>query len=68
MDVRIKRHVKIRGLANPYDPAWEEYFERRQHKLAEQNLEGGKDVLFVEKAERSVSGLPTKNRWKDQMA
>ena len=25
----IKRHTKIRGNANPYDRAWEHYFERR---------------------------------------
>jgi RNA-directed DNA polymerase len=25
----IRRHVKIRGAANPYDPAWELYFEER---------------------------------------
>jgi RNA-directed DNA polymerase len=27
--VRVERHVKIMGAANPYDPAWEEYFEER---------------------------------------
>jgi RNA-directed DNA polymerase len=25
----IRRHVKVRGDANPYDPAWELYFEER---------------------------------------
>src|SRR5262249_15057611 len=25
----IRRHVKVRGEANPYDPAWELYFEER---------------------------------------
>ena len=25
----IRRHVKIRGAANPYDPSWELYFEER---------------------------------------
>lgn len=25
----IQRHVKVRGTANPYDPAWELYFEER---------------------------------------
>ncbi len=25
----IRRHVKIQGTANPYDPAWELYFEER---------------------------------------
>jgi Retron-type reverse transcriptase len=27
--VRIRRHVKVRGDANPYDPSWELYFEER---------------------------------------
>jgi RNA-directed DNA polymerase len=27
--VSIVRHVKIKGEANPYDPQWEPYFERR---------------------------------------
>ena len=27
--VPIKRHTKIRGEANPYDPAWESYYEKR---------------------------------------
>jgi RNA-directed DNA polymerase len=27
--VPIKRHTRIQGEANPYDPAWESYFEKR---------------------------------------
>jgi RNA-directed DNA polymerase len=27
--VAIRRHVKVQGAANPYDPAWELYFEER---------------------------------------
>jgi RNA-directed DNA polymerase len=27
--IRIERHTKIRAEANPYDPAWESYFEKR---------------------------------------
>src|SRR5439155_15687229 len=31
----IRRHVKVRGTANPYDPAWELYFETRlAHHMA----------------------------------
>ena len=26
----IERHVKVRGEANPYDPVYTEYFERRR--------------------------------------
>jgi RNA-directed DNA polymerase len=25
----IKRHTKVQQKANPYDPAWEDYFEAR---------------------------------------
>ncbi len=28
-DTQIRRHVKVLGAANPYDPAWELYFEER---------------------------------------
>jgi RNA-directed DNA polymerase len=28
-DTPIRRHVKIQGAANPYDPCWELYFEER---------------------------------------
>jgi RNA-directed DNA polymerase len=35
-DTTIRRHVQIRGVANPYDPAWEYYFEARlSAKLAD---------------------------------
>jgi RNA-directed DNA polymerase len=28
--VSIRRHLKVRGEANPYDPTWEPYYEERQ--------------------------------------
>jgi RNA-directed DNA polymerase len=28
-EIPIKRHVKIKAAANPYDPEWESYFEER---------------------------------------
>ena len=28
----IRRHIKICGAANPYDPAWEPYFEQRRFR------------------------------------
>jgi RNA-directed DNA polymerase len=31
--VKIIRHVKIRGLANPYDRDWQEYFARRKQAM-----------------------------------
>lgn len=42
-DVRIKRHIKIKGKANPYDPEWETYFESRMdRKVAETLKERGR--------------------------
>ena len=31
MTIPIKRHTKIRGEANPFDPGWTDYFERRKY-------------------------------------
>jgi RNA-directed DNA polymerase len=39
-DVSIQRHVKIQHGANPYDPAWEAYFERRLAARMEATLAG----------------------------
>ncbi len=38
MDTRIKRHTKIKGDANPYDPEWEFYFERRRDSKTTETL------------------------------
>jgi RNA-directed DNA polymerase len=43
-DVTIKRHVKIRAAANPYDPKWESYFEERL-ALQMKNSQIGYDKL-----------------------
>jgi len=29
-DTPIRRHIKIVGKANPFDPSWEEYFTKRE--------------------------------------
>ncbi|NTW70079.1 MAG: group II intron reverse transcriptase/maturase [Chlorobiaceae bacterium] len=31
-DTPIKRHVQIKGMANPHDPVWTRYFEARRNK------------------------------------
>ena len=46
-DVRIKRHVKVRGQANPYDPAWELYFERRLDVRMTHSLADRRHLLFL---------------------
>jgi RNA-directed DNA polymerase len=39
-DAPIRRHVKIKGEANPYDPKWEEYFEERLARIMYSDLKG----------------------------
>lgn len=43
----IRRHIKIRGKANPYDPEWETYFERRLDVQMESSLKGKRHLLFL---------------------
>ena len=38
--VKIRRHVKIQGNANPYDPSWERYFEERLSAQMANSLTG----------------------------
>ena len=46
-DVAIKRHVKIRATANPYDPSWETYFEERRSHQMKENLRGYDKLLSL---------------------
>lgn len=43
-NIPIKRHIKVRMDANPYDPQWETYFEKRIDTKMLSELKG-KDVL-----------------------
>lgn len=45
--VPIKRHTKIEGAANPYDPIWEVYFEKRRGAQMAQNLKGQRHLLYL---------------------
>jgi RNA-directed DNA polymerase len=45
MDVRIKRHIKIKGDANPYDPEWEIYFERRIDRKTTESLKDRRKIF-----------------------
>lgn len=44
-DVAIKRHIKIKSEANPYDPEWEVYFEERLGLKMLDNLKERKRLL-----------------------
>jgi RNA-directed DNA polymerase len=45
--VPIKRHAKIKGAANPFDPAWELYFEHRLGVTLAENLHGRRKLLSL---------------------
>jgi len=46
-DTPIRRHVKIQKDANPYDPAWEEYFECRDGFKMERSLRGRRQLITL---------------------
>ena len=43
----IKRHIKVKGLANPYEPQWEAYFERRLDLQMKNDLNGNRKLLHL---------------------
>ena len=45
--IPIVRHVKVKGEANPYDPAWEEYFEKRLDVKMANDLKGKRTLLYL---------------------
>ena len=46
-DVRIVRHTLIRHEANPYDPAWEGYFEERLYSKMQSTLAGRGKIYWL---------------------
>lgn len=53
-DVPIKRDIKVRGPANPYDPQWEAYFERRTDAKMMADLVGQQRLLRLWKEQRGL--------------
>ena len=45
--VPIQRHTKVKGEANPYDPAWEPYFETRLGVQMANTLKGRRQLLYL---------------------
>jgi len=43
----IRWHIKIKGAANPYDPAWELYFEKRLARKMAEDLKGRRQLLYL---------------------
>lgn len=45
--IPIIRHVKVRSAANPFDPAWESYFEKRMDAKMANDLRGKRKLLSL---------------------
>lgn len=52
--VKVERHTKIQGAANPYDPAWEMYFEERSGVKTERDLKGGRKLFALWKEQQGL--------------
>jgi RNA-directed DNA polymerase len=64
----IRRHVPIRGLANPYDPTWELYFEERLSAKMANDLQGRRAAQILWKKQGGKcpvcgQGLTGEDRW-----
>ena len=49
--VSIQRHTKLRGAANPYDPAWELYFDERLTRKMQSTLDGRDTIGYLWKTQ-----------------
>lgn len=50
----IRRHSKIVGAANPFDPAWEVYFEQRLGLKMVETLHGRKQLVYLWKEQNGI--------------
>jgi RNA-directed DNA polymerase len=50
----IRRHVKVRSDANPYDPAYETYFEKREGDHMRDTFRGSRFLRFLWSEQRGL--------------
>ena len=50
----IKRHIKIKADANPYDPTWELYFEERLSYQMEHTLRGSRQLDYLWREQNGI--------------
>lgn len=59
---KIKRHIKIKQDANPFDPKWERYFEQREkQKLLEKNKGRTQANIILKKTREYMRKMQRKN-------
>jgi RNA-directed DNA polymerase len=59
--VQIKRHTKIKGEANPYDPEWELYFEERLAAKMAKDMAGYRQPLRLWEAQEGLCPICNQN-------
>ncbi len=52
--IPIQRHVKVKGDANPYDPAYELYFEQREGTHMQETFRGTRTLRFLWYEQRGI--------------
>jgi RNA-directed DNA polymerase len=50
----IRRHVKVKGEANPYDPAFETYFEEREGSHLRETFRGTRTLRYIWNEQRGL--------------
>ena len=53
-DTKITRYVKTQCDANPYDPEWKEYFEKRETNKMFNSIKGRESLLYLWKKQKRV--------------
>ena len=54
-DTRIRRHIKVKADATPFDPEWEEYFRDRRRARLEESRREKRERVTREKNRRTMN-------------
>ena len=52
--ISIKYHIPVRGEANPYDPADEMYFEKRNDAIMIRKMQGKQMLIFLYRHQKGI--------------
>ncbi len=55
--IKIKRHIKIKQDANPFDPEWEIYFERREKSKLFEKGNGKQQAYYLQKKQGNLCAI-----------
>lgn len=55
--IKIKRHIKIKQDANPFDPEWEHYFEKRERDKLLERWNGKNQALYIRQKQDNLCVL-----------